>query len=87
MVALTGHNEAYYTDYLGQPQEFVSAAKCGYLFQGQRYSGRRSGAARRTFDLPPTAFVTFIQNHDQVANSGRGLRCHQLSQPGRSTGR
>jgi maltooligosyltrehalose trehalohydrolase len=26
--------------------------------------------------------VTFIQNHDQIANSGRGLRCHQLSSPG-----
>ncbi len=37
MVALSGHNEAYYTDYLGTPQEFVSAAKWGYLYQGQRY--------------------------------------------------
>ena len=34
MVELTGRNEAYYTDYLGQPQEFISAAKYGYLYQG-----------------------------------------------------
>ena len=34
---LTGRNEAYYTDYRGTPQEFISAAKYGYLFQGQPY--------------------------------------------------
>src|SRR6266545_4341637 len=37
VVALTGRREAYYTDYLGSPQEFISAAKYGYLFQGQDY--------------------------------------------------
>jgi len=36
MVALTGRNEAYYTDYHGSPQEFISSAKYGYLYQGQR---------------------------------------------------
>src|SRR6266852_2735641 len=36
-VALTGRREAYYTDYLGTPQEFISAAKYGYLFQVQPY--------------------------------------------------
>ena len=39
-----GHNEAYYTDYLGKPQEFISAAKHGYLYQGQRYEWQRKGA-------------------------------------------
>ncbi len=41
MVALTGRNEAYYTDYHGQPQEFISAAKWGFLFQGQRYKWQK----------------------------------------------
>ena len=41
MVALTGHNEAYYTDYLGQPQEFISAVKYGYLYQGQWYKWQK----------------------------------------------
>ncbi len=83
MVALTGRNEAYYSDYFGTPQEFISAVKYGYLYQGQWYEwqGRRRGQSG--FDLPPAAFVTFIQNHDQVANSGRGLRAHQLTSPGR----
>jgi maltooligosyltrehalose trehalohydrolase len=32
MVALTGRNEAYYTDYGGTPQEFISACQWGYLY-------------------------------------------------------
>src|SRR5436309_928801 len=40
-VALTGRNEAYYTDYHGTPQELVSAAKWGYLYQGQHYHWQR----------------------------------------------
>ena len=52
----------------GRPQEFVSAAKYGYLFQGQRYSWQKQRRGTPAFDLPPTAFVNFIQNHDQVAN-------------------
>ncbi len=81
-VAVTGHNEAYYHDYHGSPQEIISAAKRGYLFQGQRYDwqGKRRGTFG--FDLPPTAFVHYLQNHDQVANSARGLRMHQLTSPG-----
>ena len=83
MVALTGKNEAYYTDYLGDAQEFVSAVKYGYLYQGQWYSWQDKRRGRPGLDLPPAAFCTFIQNHDQVANSGRGLRAHRLTSPGR----
>jgi maltooligosyltrehalose trehalohydrolase len=82
MVLLAGRAEAYYTDYCGRPQEFISAAKYGYLFQGQPYKWQRKYRGTPTLDLPPTAFVNFIQNHDQVANSARGQRAHQLSSPG-----
>jgi maltooligosyltrehalose trehalohydrolase len=82
-VVLSGHNEAYYSDYLGEPQEFVSAVKWGYLYQGQRYKWHKKRRGTPALDLPPAHFVTFLQNHDQVANSGLGLRCHQLSSPGR----
>ncbi len=82
MTVLSGHNEAYYTDYLGAPQEFISAAKWGYLFQGQRYKWQKKRRGTPTFGLEPTAFVNFLQNHDQVANSGSGLRCHVLAAPG-----
>ncbi|MFC5305878.1 malto-oligosyltrehalose trehalohydrolase [Azospirillum picis] len=83
MVALTGRTEAYYTDYRGTPQEFVSAMKYGFLYQGQwyRWQGKRRGMP--AFDVPRAAFVTFLQNHDQIANSARGLRLHALTSPGR----
>jgi maltooligosyltrehalose trehalohydrolase len=82
-VALTGRREAYYTDYLGSPQELVSAAKYGYLYQGQWYSWQERRRGRSGLDLPPTAFVTFLENHDQIANSRHGLRLHRLTSPGR----
>jgi maltooligosyltrehalose trehalohydrolase len=84
MVALTGRHEAYYSDHLGDPQEFVSAAKYGYLFQGQRYSWQEKRRGTPALDLAPWQFINFTQNHDQVANSARGLRCPQLTSPGRS---
>ena len=83
MVALTGANDAYYTDYLGRPQEFISAIKYGYLYQGQWYRWQLQRRGTSDLTLPPMAYVTFIQNHDQIANSGRGERCHLLTSPGR----
>ena len=83
MVALTGRSEAYYSDYKGTPQEFVSTAKYGFLYQGQRYKWQRRRRGTPTFRIAPHAFVSFIQNHDQVANSARGLRAHRLTSPGR----
>ena len=80
---LSGHNEAYYTDYLGAPQEFISAAKWGFLYQGQRYKWQKGRRGSPTSDLSPASFVNFLQNHDQIANSARGLRCHAVSSPGR----
>ena len=83
VVALSGHREAYYTDYLGTPQELISALKWGYLYQGQRYMWQQKRRGTPSLDLRPAVFVTFLQNHDQIANSGRGLRVHFLTSPGR----
>lgn len=79
MVALTGHADAYYTDYRGTPQEFLSALKYGYLYQGQWYRWQKKRRGTSTLGLARACMVTFIQNHDQVANSARGQRVHQLS--------
>ena len=83
MVALTGHNEAYYTDYLGTPQEFISAMKYGYLYQGQYYAWQQKNRGALSLDIPKPAFINFIQNHDQVANSARGQRLQDLVAPSR----
>jgi len=83
MVALTGRSEAYYGDTRGTPQEFIAAAKYGYLFQGQHYSWQRNRRGTPGLDLEPPCFVVYIQNHDQVANSVTGARMHQIGSPAR----
>jgi maltooligosyltrehalose trehalohydrolase len=83
MVALTGRAEAYYSDTRGEPQELISAAKYGYLFQGQQYHWQRERRGSPAWGVPPSAFIAFTQNHDQIANSARGERGHELTSPGR----
>jgi maltooligosyltrehalose trehalohydrolase len=83
VVALTGLTAAYYSDYRGTAQEFVSAMKRGFLYQGQRYRWQKKRRGTPTLGLPPATFVTFIQNHDQIANSANGYRRHLLTSPGR----
>jgi maltooligosyltrehalose trehalohydrolase len=83
-VAATGHAEAYYTGYRGLAQEFVAAAKHGFLYQGTWYVWQQNRRGAPAFDLAPRQFVHFLQNHDQVANSLRGLRLPQLTSPAKS---
>jgi maltooligosyltrehalose trehalohydrolase len=79
IVAATGRREAYYRDYLGTPQEFVSVAKRGFLYQGQinTRQGKRRGSP--TTGLEPWRFVQYLQNHDQLAKSLRGERLHRIA--------
>ncbi|HSI64779.1 MAG TPA: alpha-amylase family glycosyl hydrolase, partial [Candidatus Saccharimonadia bacterium] len=53
LVALTGRSEAYYMDYRGWAQEFVSSAKWGFLFQGQRYKWQKQRRGTPCLDLEP----------------------------------
>jgi maltooligosyltrehalose trehalohydrolase len=62
MVAMTGRADAYYTDYRGTPQEFISAIKWGYLYQGQWYARQKQPRGTPGLDLPPWKFVNFRQN-------------------------
>jgi maltooligosyltrehalose trehalohydrolase len=82
MVAMTGRNEAYYSGYLGKPQEFLSAVKYGFLYQGQRYNWQKKRRGTPSRGLSAAQFVTFIQNHDQIANSWHGERLHLLAGAG-----
>ncbi len=82
MVALTGKADAYYTDYRGSAQELLSATKHGYLYQGQWYRWQKQRRGASTLGLPRPTMVTFIQNHDQIANSARGQRIPELTSPG-----
>jgi maltooligosyltrehalose trehalohydrolase len=83
LVALSGRTEAYYTDYGGTPQELVSAMKHGYLYQGQWYAWQKQRRGTPAAGLEPWAFVSFLENHDQVANTDTGARVHQRTSPSR----
>src|SRR5207253_1930039 len=80
-VALTGQTEAYYADYRGRPQEFVSMAKFGFLFQGQWYAWQKQRRGTSSLGAPRRSFVWFLQNHDQIANSALGQRIDRFTSP------
>jgi maltooligosyltrehalose trehalohydrolase len=82
-VATTGRGEAYYSDYKGAPQELISMAKLGFLYQGQRYRWQKQRRGTSSRDLAPEHLVCYLQNHDQIANSARGDRIDKLTSPGR----
>lgn len=82
-VAATGRSHAYYSSTRGTPQELLSAAKWGFLFQGQYYPWQKKRRGGPVLDLPARAFVAYLQNHDQIANSVDGARLSALTSPGR----
>jgi maltooligosyltrehalose trehalohydrolase len=73
-VRLTGKREGYYADHLGKAQEFISAAKWGFLFQGQYYSWQKAPRGTPFLHLEPWRAITFLENHDQIANTLFGTR-------------
>lgn len=80
-VLLTGETSGYYSDFA----EDAGALLCrslaeGFAFQGEvsRYAGKPRG--ERSAHLPPSAFINFMQNHDQVGNRARGERLTILVQ-------
>jgi len=80
-VLLTGETEGYYQDYEDQPiQKLARCLGEGFVFQGQK---NRHGKARGepSGHLPPSAFVLFLQNHDQVGNRALGERLTRLCTP------
>jgi len=82
-VLLTGETDGYYSDYTDNPAQ--SLGRClgeGYAYQGEP-SAFRDGASRGepSRELPPTCFVSFLQNHDQIGNRALGERIVSLSNP------
>ncbi|HWM45550.1 MAG TPA: malto-oligosyltrehalose trehalohydrolase [Xanthobacteraceae bacterium] len=80
-VLLTGEKHGYYRDYaqawLGHITRILSS---GFAYQGQASLHRDSRPRGESSEhLPPTAFVSFLQNHDQTGNRARGERLEQLA--------
>ncbi len=80
-VLLTGETDAYYTDFAEQPtHKLARLLSQGFVYQGEN---TRHGHARgeSSGHLPPSAFVLFLQNHDQIGNRAFGERLPQLTNP------
>jgi maltooligosyltrehalose trehalohydrolase len=75
-VLLTDEQRGYYQDYAPDPRRHVARAlSSGFAYQGEaspHREGRRRGEPSGS--LPPTAFINFLQNHDQIGNRARGDR-------------
>ena len=84
-VLVTAERDGYYGDYADRPlHRFARALAEGLVYQGEP-SAFRDGASRGqpSAGLPPVAFVTFAQNHDQIGNRALGERLHRIANPRR----
>ena len=80
-VITTGEGDGYYGDYTDAPlAQLGRALSEGFIYQGQS-SPFRHGSPRGepSAHLPPAAFVSFLQNHDQVGNRALGERLHRFA--------
>ena len=83
-VLLTGETEGYYGGYAERPTERL--ARClaeGFVYQGEVPPGGEHPRGTPSGALAPTAFVSFLQNHDQVGNRALGERLIRLVDPAR----
>ncbi|MBZ9763946.1 malto-oligosyltrehalose trehalohydrolase [Mesorhizobium sp. CA8] len=79
-VVLTGESEGYYADFSADP--IGQLARClveGFAFQGEPSGPEKKPRGEPSGHLPPTAFVDFLQNHDQIGNRARGERLSCLA--------
>jgi maltooligosyltrehalose trehalohydrolase len=78
-VLCTGERGGYYADY---PDPVGALARClteGFAYQGEHSPHRGSPRGEPSRDVPPTAFVSFLQNHDQIGNRAFGERLSALA--------
>jgi maltooligosyltrehalose trehalohydrolase len=80
-VMLTGEAQGYYGDYQRSPRgNLARALSSGFVYQGEAaafWGGKRRGEP--SSGLPPTAFVNFLQNHDQIGNRALGDRLESIA--------
>ena len=82
-VKLTAEKQGYYRDYQRAPlSDIARALGSGFVYQGEA-SEHRGGQLRgeASGGLPPTAFVNFLQNHDQIGNRAFGDRLESQANP------
>jgi maltooligosyltrehalose trehalohydrolase len=78
-VMLTGEHEGYYADFTERPaKKLARLLRDGFAYQGERMAHIDRVRGVPSGHLPPTAFVSFLQNHDQTGNRALGERLIDL---------
>jgi maltooligosyltrehalose trehalohydrolase len=81
-VAATGETVGYYADYADEhAARMVRMLTTGFDYQGTRSAHLDRLRGEPSGGQPPTAFVNFIQNHDQIGNRAMGDRLTTLAVP------
>lgn len=82
---LTGEEGGYYRDYADDPvRHLIRCLAEGFAYQGEPSVYRdREKRGEPSAHLSPSAFVAFMQNHDQVGNRAFGERIGMLCPPER----
>ena len=80
-VLITGERDGYYCDYSKQPIDQLGRCLInGFAFQGETSLHRDSQPRGESTDgLPLTAFISFMQNHDQIGNRAFGERITKIA--------
>lgn len=81
-VAVTGENTGFYTGYDRPVAQLARALAEGFAFQGEVPPDNDKPKGEPSAHLPPTAFVAYLQNHDQVGNRPGGFRIGHEIDPG-----
>lgn len=72
---LTGEKDGYYSDYADDSHgKLCRSLAEGFVYQGEHSPYEKQPRGEPSAHLPPTAFVTFLQNHDQIGNRALGER-------------
>ena len=77
--AATLENHAYYKDYADDTGKLGRALAEGFAFQGEAMESIGCERGEPSAFLPPTAFVSFMQNHDQIGNRAFGDRIEAIA--------
>ncbi len=77
---LTNEDGGYYADYADDPAAKLARVLAeGWVYQGERSQYLDQERGQPSGDLPPTAHVLFLQNHDQIGNRAFGERLTTLA--------
>ncbi len=75
---ITGERDGYYQDF-GSLDDLACAFREGYVYSGRQSIFRRRRHGNSSKGHPPSQFVVFAQNHDQIGNRATGERLSALA--------